>query len=1346
MLVYCTAIAAPHISWSQHISITRESATDTREVYVLEAIWPNSLGAAVDSLGAGILGESELLALSGGGVTERTAFVQLPTLALPTVTVLSSTFDAITLPADTSASRFNTIHGPAAEIGALGWERKKPAATLAVRTLQYDVGTNTLRRYRQVRVALDMDTRARDQLLVAPKQHATTQSVLASGTVFKLAITEEGVYRIDRDFLTTLPGLDRDPGSIDPDNIQIFGNGGAPLPALNSAERAEDLVENQVIVMGGGDGSFDAEDAVLFYGAPPSGWRYALSVDSRGRPITDENGEQIYSMQHYVNPFSNENYYFVRIDGGNNQPMQQKPFAPTPGSRVLRQIIGRYFVDMDNYMWTREPGGTGHTWVSNLITGSGAELSILDNLELPNLVNGTVRYVARPAVQSNPATDIFFVSGSTTLTSANLGAVASTSTTVVARSRIVEFEQAATTGQALSVLLRLGSQDANVIAALDWMRVFYPKSLQATPGGLRFHSPAGQSGAFEAVLTGFGTEPYVIDITNTGSFLRLGVQQVNNAFHVPINVLDETEPRELIAFVAADARSIDIEEACGETCLVSPQNLHGAGAWPQFLIVAPDILLPHANELAAMRREEGLTVGVVDVEHIFNEFGGGLRDFRAIRDYLKFLYDGAPTDEQRLLYVLFFGDGHFNYRNVGPEPPAIPNLIPPFQTVESWYPEETYTTDDYFGLLDDNEGEWPFTRYTFGGSNEHLNERVDLGVGRITVYSVEQAQAVLEKLQHYASPASFGAWRQRYLFVADDGPTGAGGQQNDQDLHTQNTDVVAETVRRQAPEINQEKVYAISYAREFRNTWRVPGARHDLLSAIRSGVLMVNYSGHGGEEGLAQENLFHLSDAQALDNRDALPIFVTATCSFGRWDLSNEQSGAEELLLNPDGGAIALLTTVRSVYTSGNSQSLNVGLNVALNDQLFQPDDQGNPRRIGDALRLTKNTRVGFEGNNRKFNLLGDPTMRIGTADRRAAITDLGGRPFSDRKLQLSALDRTTIRGEIRSPSGTVDTGFNGTVSLTVYDAERRVAIPPDMRRYMPRPYYTVREDLIWRGRTAVEGGRFEATFVVPKDISYSDMDGRITAYSTSGNAHAHGFTEKFVVGGTAANIPDDTDGPAIEVFLGDEAFTSGQLTVPNPEVLVKLFDESGINTVGAGVGHEMLLIVDGDEENAVNIGGFYESDEDSYQKGRVRYAFSEDLDPGTHNVEVRAWDVLNNSTREAVEFVVTESEALQIRNTLNYPNPTLGPTRFVFEHNQPAGTPVTARIRIYSLAGRPVRTIETIDFLPGGAMHLVWDGTDDEYVRLPPGVYLYKLRVAIEGADGESQVAEAIERLAIVR
>src|SRR5690606_30710718 len=380
-----------------------------------------------------------------------------------------------------------------------------------------------------------------------------------------------------------------------------------------------------------------------------------------------------------------------------------------------------------------------------------------------------------------------------------------------------------------------------------------------------------------------------------------------------------------------------------------------------------------------------LNVEVAVVSRIYNEFSGGLQDMRAIRDYFRFLYDRSTDDSRRLRYALLLGDGHFNFRNLGgdSQQPELTNWILPYETEDSFDPDLSYTSDDYFGLLDPEEGIWAWPGIYYGVSTE----RVDIGVGRIPAQTLEEAAAVVAKIKHYENPETYGSWRTRYLFVADDGYNGIRPVlENRPDLHTQNSDVVAELIRQQEPAINLRKIYGISYTREFLNGWRLPGARRDLLAALNEGVLIMNYSGHGGEFSLAQEEIFTQSDALALRNLDRVPIVVTATCSFGWWDLAKEQSAAESMLLNPDGGAVALMTTVRLVYTDANINILNVGLNRALNTAMFIRDEQGRPRRIGDALREAKNTNAGLQGNNRKFNLLGDPTMRLGLPPSEATV------------------------------------------------------------------------------------------------------------------------------------------------------------------------------------------------------------------------------------------------------------------------------------------------------------------------------------------------------------------------
>jgi hypothetical protein len=348
-------------------------------------------------------------------------------------------------------------------------------------------------------------------------------------------------------------------------------------------------------------------------------------------------------------------------------------------------------------------------------------------------------------------------------------------------------------------------------------------------------------------------------------------------------------------------------------------------------------------------------------------------------------------------------------------------------------------------------------------------------------------------------------------------------------------------------------------------------------------------------------------------------------------------------------------------------------------------------------------------------------------------------------------MELAEIAGEVAGPDGVLDGSFNGEVDVVVFDAERRVTLPPGMAVSLPGGAYRQRTDLIYRGRASVQSGRFNLRFVVPRDISFSNEAGRISAYaaSTSGR-HGYGFSEDLLVGGTAQNPIEDFEGPRIRLFLNDTTFVSGSMVGSRPRLIVKLEDESGINTVGAGVGHELLLTINGDERSAVDLGPFYRGELDSYQRGRVDFQLG-DQPPGGHRLRVRAWDVANNSSTAELEYFVQPDERLALRHVYNYPNPTPGRTQFVFEHNQPTGATGRVQIRIYTLSGRPIRTIDGDDALPGGVfasgmVRVPWDGRDEDFDVVSSGVYLYKVRVEVDRENGERQVSEHIERLAVIR
>ncbi|GAB5519223.1 MAG: type IX secretion system sortase PorU [Rhodothermales bacterium] len=1314
--------------WHVEAQAVRWSEGPEPGMFVFEADWSQPLQAALDSAGIQVLDDDAVWQLSEGAFS-ASHLVYVAPGATPRVEVVRAAYDEVVLPAGQLTLPMSQ---PTAVVG-LGMYRKQRVGTLVWRAVQYDATSQRVRRYRRavVRVSGLATKDARQRQVASAKAFndnphlAVTESALARGTVFKLPVVDEGMYRIDRAFLAALPGMN--PDAVDPARVQVFGNGGTPLPALNSADRYGDIAENPVIVQGGGDGSFGENDAVWFYGASTQNWTY--------------NADQS-RWDHIKHPIADTNYYFIRIGEAVAKTVETAPFPNWTDAPTQATAPGRFVLDLDEFLWSREHG-SGHTWVSQVLNSTQRSRNLFSGQALPGFDGGTADYRIRVGIQSNPRSQLNFTSGGVRLHEERAERLINSLDIdePIASTSIAEFQQVVS-GTTINLTAELPIGAGSPQAAIDWAQVLYTQQLRAESGVLRFvFPPDADRVTFD--LTGFSALPTVLDITEPDAIRALEVQAQGATYRVQ-DARGDGAPREYIAFVSSSVQSASAALARP----VEAQNLHGIQAYPDLVIVAPQPFLTYAEQLAERRRAQGLEVLVSRFDQIINEFSGGVPDVRAVRDYFKFLYDRAPDESRALQFGLLFGDGHYDIRGINARNnenyEGLSNWIYPYQTIESFDPVSSYTSDDYFGLLDDNEGVWRWT----GLSGESF-ERMDIGIGRLPIQTAGDAEAILNKIERYESVETFGAWRTNYIFSADDAFTGLNGDKNENDLHLRDANVVAELVKSRFSDINVEKIFATSYPRVFQNGFRIPGARKAILDALEEGALFFNYSGHGGPDGLAQEEVFSVEDVRQLRNLDKLSIFVTATCSFGWWDLDDHQSGAEELLLNPDGGGIAAFTTVRIAYTSGNSNSLNPGLNRAMSEALLSRAADGLPRRLGTAMVVAKNTGVGLQGNSRKFNLIGDPSMRLGLPAGGVTITEVGGADVRTETAPVRALDRLTIRGQVLQPDGQPNSGFSGAVQVTMWDAERQVAIP-DPQYLRSRPYYLVREDLIWSGEVTAQNGTFEATFVVPKDISYSNELGRISAYAKSADTDAIGYTENIRVGGTAASGLNDAAGPEIRLFLNDTTYVSGSLTHDEPELIVQLFDESGINTVGAGVGHEILLIVNGDEERAVDIGNRYQSAENSYQRGTIRWPLGKQ-EAGLNALTVRAWDVVNNSTTAELTYTVTANEAVEIRNLLNYPNPTPGPTRFVFEHNQRPGTPADIEVRVYTLSGRMVRVMETdealpMGVLPGGLVQIPWDGLDNDLDPLGSGVYLYKVRVATDDDDGTRHITEHLGKLAVIR
>jgi hypothetical protein len=691
---------------------------------------------------------------------------------------------------------------------------------------------------------------------------------------------------------------------------------------------------------------------------------------------------------------------------------------------------------------------------------------------------------------------------------------------------------------------------------------------------------------------------------------------------------------------------------------------------------------------------------LVSTTQVYHEFGSGKPDIGAIRDMMKTFYDAAGNDTSKMpKYLLLMGDGSYDNRNIISGNTAY---IPTYESSSSIAKAGSYTSDDFFGLLSNNEGK----------DIDNGVQYLDISVGRIPCKSLQEANQVVNKIISYKSAASFGSWRNTICFVADD---------EDQNTHIDAADNFAKSINSLHPEFNIDKIYFDSYKQvESSSGSRYPEVHDAIIRRIESGTSVLNYTGHGGEGGWAHERVFETPDINNLENENKLALFVTATCEFSRFDIPEMVTGGEALLLNPKGGAIALLTTVRLVYTGGNEE-----INKNIYKYFFNKNNDGTHISIGEVFRLAKNATTTDE-NNRKFTLLGDPALALNFPEYKISNLTINKKNINNDTLK--AFGKYTITGKVTDLQNNLLSSFNGIIYPTIFDKTQTVSTLandpyPQYQGGSKIKNYALQKNAVYKGKASIKNGYFSYTFIVPKDISYSVGKGKFSYYGNDATDDAIGFDGSLNVGSYADSVIKDKQGPIINIYMNDLKFANGGTTNTNPTLILKLQDASGINTAGIGIGHDITAVIDNDTKNTISLNDFYEGDLDSYQKGSLHYPFKK-IATGKHTLRIKAWDVYDNSNETEIEFTVTEKTEMALTHVLNYPNPFTTHTKFLFEHNMP-GQQLQVSITIYTITGKAIKTIRqyvtTDGFRSDG---IEWDGLDDFGDKIGRGVYFYKLTV----------------------
>lgn len=1120
---------------------------------------------------------------------------------------------------------------------------------------------------------------------------AVGNSVLASGNWYRFYVEKSGVYKLSRGFLQSL-GLST---SADPRNLKIYGGGGRMLPLSNATPYPYDIPENAIQVIGEEDGTFDSSDYVLFYAEGVDNWN-------------DES-------QTHNNLYANRAYYYVTFQGGPGKRITaMDPMDASTPSLTINTFDDWQYHERDLINVVR----TGRRWFGEQF-GIQNEGSFTFNF--PNIdTSSPIQISVYGGAAAFTPTSLAVTANGQQVGTLNFGALTLNSGVEMTWATL----PAGTTIPASATVNVSVTYNNNGVPTskgfLDYIILRAKRNLTGYDKQFRFqyNDAASQTGVGLFQLSNASSISQVWDITDIYNVSgQTNPSQANFSFKAPLG-----EVRKYIAVVPSDYYS-PLKES---NARVANQNLKGTiftnaqGAQEDvdYLIITPNSLYNQAERLANFHRNySGLRVRTVRLDHIYQEFSSGKQDVAAIRNFIRYVYENASSDAARVKYVNLFGDASFDYKD---RIPNNTNLVPIYHSLNSFTAgEASFSSDDFFGLMDPSEGN---VISFFGG--------IDIAVGRMIATNAAQAKDLVDKVIDYHDIKSYGNWRNNIVHISDDSD-----KPEDASLQLRQNNL-SDAIIAAKPFINVRKIFLDAYVQESSaGGSRYPKARADIFNAFEKGALVFNYLGHGGEDGLSGERIWEKSDGENLSNRYRYPLFITITCDFSRYDNPYRPTAGEYTYWNPTGGAISMITTIRSI---GQFSAEN------FNDRLAQflfgyGLAAGLDTPIADALRRAKNSSPNASTN--VVHFLGDPAMYLALPKPRVKLTKVNDMPVTGPIDDFQSLAYVKLSGQVTDENDQPLTGYNGELAVNIFDKPIARQTLNNDGNAAPLSF-TALGETIFRGNASVTGGQFEFGFVVPRDIRIPVDNGRISFYAKRNQIllDKTGYNTDIKIGGINPNAAPDNTGPTVRLYMNDQTFVNGGITNASPIFLAFLEDENGINTA-SGIGHDIVAILDGDESNPYILNDYYETELDDYTKGKVRFPFR-NLEKGLHTITFKAWDVYNNPITAEIQFVVAGDDGITLKNVLNYPNPFVNYTQFWFSHNRPF-EPLEVQVQVITVTGKVVWTrnqvVTTDGFL---SRDITWDGRDDFGDRIGKGVYIYKLTVRSTVTNSQ---AEKYEKLVIL-
>ena len=1062
------------------------------------------------------------------------------------------------------------------------------------------------------------------------------------------------------------------------DKVAVYGYGGWPLDEDFSTTYIDDVPEVAV---------WRGADYLLFYGKGPRKWEYSFSDKS---------------FIHTNNPYSNYGYYFVTEKETAGRTMEKA--ASAAGATLQVTTFDDYVLHEEELVSVNSSGRElyGESFTSTLSRDF--------TISVPGITN-----------DEGKATLSFISRGNGTITmNVDGNALISGSVSVPSDeyevARELYRERAWTADKGETVKVNIGySTTGHKNVHLNYFRLQMKRQLKVYDNYTFFRSLSARGNASRFVIQGADASTLVFDVTDgvNPQQMETSLNGTELSFSIPASA-------SLREFVVVKPSQIKAPVTVGE---VANQNLHALPQQDMIIIAQPNFTTQAERLAEAHRTKDNLTVRVVTPESIYNEFSSGTPDATAYRRFMKMFYDRQTSEADAPKYLLLFGDGSFDNRKLTSAWKSVDmsNMLLTYQTEESLN-QYSYVVDDYFGFLDDaNNGE------------EIYEQKVDIGIGRFPVRTVAQATNAVDKVISYIENKNTGAWKNNLCFMADDG--------NNADRftigHMEEADSLADHLNRDHPELMIHKLYYDAYKKD-KTAGSYPDVRANLQKLLKDGLLLFNYTGHGGTTALSDEKVVTQTDI-AQYTYPCLPVWVTATCDFTRFD-NVETSAGEDVFLNAKSGGIALFTTVRVAY-----RPYNAYIDSHLLHNLFSRVN-GRKRSLGDAMKAMKRSLVasGSYNTNRVkmgFCLIGDPAVKLAYPEYGMKVTAINGQPVGETPVSFKALEKITVEGEVLDVSGQLATDFTGIVNPTVKDSKMTVTcLKNNNQDDSPAFTFTDYPNTIFIGNDSVRNGKFSFTFTVPKDISYSNLQGKMNLYAVdteSGN-EAQGNFDNFIVGGTSDTAETDTIGPEIRaLYLNDTTFVDGGQVNTTPYFVAELWDKSGVNITGSSVGHDMMLVIDESTVLSYNLNSYYELLPGEEGTGIVKFPIPA-LEPGKHTAEFWVWDILNNSTVRTFTFEVVEGLKPFLFDVIATPGIAREQVTFHLMHNRPESR-MRVGIMVYDLAGRQLWKHEESGTSGLFENYTVsWDLTSGG-ARMRPGVYISRAAISTDNSKDATKARKFI-------